>query len=108
MVCTQRHFAIVLDEDVAEFPELFGAVADAYLEKRMYTEALEVYQDMAENDEVRFFAWKVQRWELSSLSQTNGPPVWIKVGQCHQAMGDLEDARDCYEAGASFSCSCST
>lgn len=50
---TQRHFAIILEEDVAEFPELFGAVADAYLDKGMHTEALEVYQDIAEDEEVR-------------------------------------------------------
>lgn len=52
--CFKSHFAIVLQEDVAEFPQLFGAIADAYFDDKMYAEALEVYQDMAENEEVRF------------------------------------------------------
>ncbi|KAI5479718.1 transcription factor TFIIIC complex subunit Sfc4 [Pseudohyphozyma bogoriensis] len=78
----QRHFEIVLDEDVTEFPELFGAIADAYFELGMHTEALDVYQDMAENEE------------------TNGPPVWIKIAQCHHATGDLDGARECFEAVA--------
>lgn len=41
---------------MAEFPELYGAVADAYFDAKMYSEALEVYQDMAENDEVCFLS----------------------------------------------------
>ena len=48
----QTHFNVVLAEDVGEFPELFGAVADAYFDAKMYHEALDVYQDLAENDEV--------------------------------------------------------
>ncbi|KAK4700486.1 general transcription factor 3C polypeptide 3 (transcription factor C subunit 4), partial [Phenoliferia sp. Uapishka_3] len=78
----QRHFAIFLQENVAEFPELFGAVADAYYEAKMFSEALDVYQEMAENDE------------------TNGPLVWMKVAQCNHQLGDLDQARECYEAVA--------
>ncbi|BGP05258.1 transcription factor TFIIIC subunit tfc4 [Rhodotorula toruloides] len=74
-----RHFDIVLAEDVAQFPELFGAIGEAYYERKMYNEAIDVYMLMAENEE------------------TNGPAVWLKVGQCRQAMGDFEEARDCFE-----------
>ena len=49
----QHHFKIVLEEDVAEFPELFGAVADSYFDAKMFSDALDVYQDMAENEDVR-------------------------------------------------------
>lgn len=31
----------------------------------------------------------------------NGPPLWMKIGKCHHELGDLEAARDCYEAGQS-------
>lgn len=39
--------------------------------------------------------------------QTNGPAVWTKIGMCHQATGDLESAKECYENGkcTSFSSS---
>ncbi|BGP22119.1 transcription factor TFIIIC subunit tfc4 [Rhodotorula toruloides] len=74
-----RHFDIVLAEDVAQFPELFGAIGEAYYERKMYNEAIDVYTLMVEHPE------------------TNGPAVWLKVGQCHQAMGNFEDARDCFE-----------
>lgn len=51
-IAIQHHFNIVLEEDVAEFPELYGAVADSYFGKGMFNEALDVYQDMAENEDV--------------------------------------------------------
>ncbi|GAA5902958.1 hypothetical protein JCM6882_009654 [Rhodosporidiobolus microsporus] len=75
----QRHFEYVLAEDVAQFPELFGAIGDAYYERAMYEAALDVFQLIAENEE------------------TNGPAAWFKIAQCHQATGDLEEAKECYE-----------
>ncbi|GAA6054995.1 hypothetical protein JCM3770_000484 [Rhodotorula araucariae] len=75
----QRHFDIVTSEDVAEFPELFGAIGEAYFKGRMYEDALAIYHQMSDNEE------------------TNSPTVWYKIGQCHQAMGELADARECFE-----------
>ncbi|GJN87835.1 hypothetical protein Rhopal_000790-T1 [Rhodotorula paludigena] len=75
----QHHFAIVTSEDVAEFPELFGAIGDAYFARKMYDEAFDVYRMLAENEE------------------TNGPTVWFKCGQCHQMLGDYEEAKECFE-----------
>lgn len=48
----QHHFDIVTSEDVAQFPELFGAIGEAFYERKMYDSALDVYQLMAENEEV--------------------------------------------------------
>ncbi|GAA6062994.1 hypothetical protein JCM10212_004976 [Sporobolomyces blumeae] len=75
----QRHFELVLDEDVAQFPELFDAIGDAYVQKGMPDKALEMFTVIAECDE------------------TNGPNVWFKIGQCHAATGDYQDARECFE-----------
>lgn len=50
--CLQHHFDIVTSEDVAQFPELFGAIGEAFYERKMYDSALDVYQLMAENEEV--------------------------------------------------------
>ena len=52
---SQRHFAVVLQEDVAEFPELFGTMGDAYFNRKMYDDALDTFQIMAENEEVSAF-----------------------------------------------------
>lgn len=59
----QRHFDIVTSEDVAEFPELFGAIGDAYFARRMSDEALNVYLQLTDNEEVR-------RLSLPRTSQT--------------------------------------
>ncbi|POY73527.1 hypothetical protein BMF94_3464 [Rhodotorula taiwanensis] len=75
----QHHFEIVMSEDVAQFPELFGAIGEAFFERKMYDSALEVYHAIAESEE------------------TNGPTVWSKIGQIHQAQGDYEDAKECFE-----------
>ncbi|SGZ05942.1 BQ5605_C031g10903 [Microbotryum silenes-dioicae] len=76
----KRHFAIVLQENVADFPELWGAIGDAYFERDMFEDALEIFQEMAE-DEI-----------------TNGPAVWAKVGACHFETRDFEDALECFQA----------
>lgn len=52
----QHHFDIVTSEDVAQFPELFGAIGEAFYERKMYDSALDVYQLMAENEEVGLFS----------------------------------------------------
>ncbi|BGP45304.1 transcription factor TFIIIC subunit tfc4 [Rhodotorula kratochvilovae] len=75
----QHHFDIVTAEEVAEFPELFGAIGEAYFNGRMFEDALAIYHQMSDNEE------------------TNGATVWFKIGQCHQAMGELDDARECFE-----------
>lgn len=36
-----------------DIPDVYGEVADAYFDRHLWNEALEVYRDMAENDEVR-------------------------------------------------------
>ncbi|GAA5929194.1 hypothetical protein JCM10213_005007 [Rhodosporidiobolus nylandii] len=75
----QQHFDIVTSEDVAMYPELFGAIGEAYYERARFDKALEIYSLIADNEE------------------TNGTTVWFKMAQCHQAQGDWEDARECYE-----------
>ncbi|GAA6000915.1 hypothetical protein JCM10207_004717 [Rhodosporidiobolus poonsookiae] len=75
----QHHFDIVTSEDVSQFPELFGAIGEAFYDRGMYEQALDVYQLIAENEE------------------TNGPTVWTKIAQCHEATGGWDDARECYE-----------
>ena len=76
----QRHFALVLRESVAEFPELYGAVADAYHSREMWTDAIEVYQDMAEDEDA------------------NGPMIWNKIADCNEKLGDFHAAKECYAA----------
>lgn len=42
------------------YPLLYGHVADVYLHKRMYSEALEFYSDVSEVDEVSSFPFLVE------------------------------------------------
>lgn len=39
--------------DVTDNPEHYGEIADAYFDRKMWTEALEIYYDMSENEAVR-------------------------------------------------------
>ncbi|GAA6008607.1 hypothetical protein JCM11491_003366 [Sporobolomyces phaffii] len=75
----RRHFDLILEEDVREFPELFDAVGEAYKDRGMFDRALEMFTVITESEE------------------TNGASVWFKIGQCHAALGDYEDARECFE-----------
>ena len=46
------HFDIVRRLPVGDYPELFGSIADHYFEKKMYDEAVEVYQEMCQDENV--------------------------------------------------------
>lgn len=53
---------------MAEVPEMFGAMGDAYLEKKMYDDALAVFQHMAECDEVGWLVCiRLQFWYSERL-----------------------------------------
>jgi len=103
----KRHFDLMLEEDVSSFPELFDAVGDAYCERGMYEKALEMFAVMAECEEVSSqcsFVTSVTSTDGEGCTlQTNGASVWLKIGQCHSAMGDFEEARECFENGRSES-----
>lgn len=51
-IVSQIHFDVVRQMDVADNPEYFGEIADGYYDKNMWTEALEVYHDMSECEDV--------------------------------------------------------
>lgn len=36
-----------------DIPDVYGEIADAYFDRSLWAEALEVYKEMSENDEVR-------------------------------------------------------
>lgn len=44
------HFGIVLQGDISVIPEYFGEIADAYFDKKMWTEAAAVYLEMTQYD----------------------------------------------------------
>jgi len=72
----KRHFDLMLEEDVASFPELFDAVGDAYCEKGMYEKALEMFAVMAECEEVSYhFARTIfpREGRLTDSEETHRP-----------------------------------
>lgn len=48
----RHHFAIVQEEHVSVYPELFGAIAESYFENKLFEDALDVFQVLAENEDV--------------------------------------------------------
>lgn len=51
----KRHFDLMLEEDVRDYPELFDAVGDAYFARAMYDKALEMFTVISECEEVSSF-----------------------------------------------------
>ncbi|KAH9816754.1 hypothetical protein DFH28DRAFT_1081595 [Melampsora americana] len=66
--------------NIIEYSDLFAMIGDTYFESEMFHEALEFYQELADND------------------STNNPSVWHKIGQCYRKSDNLEEAAECYEA----------
>ena len=46
----------------------------------MWAEAIDIYQDMAEDEDA------------------NGPAIWTKIAHCNEALEDWEAAKECYAA----------
>lgn len=66
------HASIILANDVLEYSVLFSELADAYFERGLNEEALEVYQELAEHEEADSFL------HLLSLSSANSA-VWDRL-----------------------------
>ena len=58
------HFDIVMEVDVSDKPDFFGEIADAYFDRQMYPEALEIYFDMSENEAVSVDAANLKPAEI--------------------------------------------
>jgi general transcription factor 3C polypeptide 3 (transcription factor C subunit 4) len=77
----KRHFDIVRESNIELHSDLFGLIADAYLARKAFEDALDVYSDLA------------------GCEATSSPLIWAKMGQCQRALGHLPEAREMYETG---------
>lgn len=50
------HFEILRQRDIMDIPDVYGEIADAYFDRSQWEEALEVYKEMSENEEVRGYS----------------------------------------------------
>ncbi|CCA68156.1 hypothetical protein PIIN_02022 [Serendipita indica DSM 11827] len=75
------HAEIVLKEDIQYFVELFGELADAFVEKAAYEDAIPIYERIINGPS-----------GLSVATVTN-------VGVCYQMLGRLDDAENMYGLG---------
>lgn len=77
----QRHFDIYLAAaDPDEFSEQFEEVADVQMELNQWEHALDVLMRMIEVDKLKF-----------------EPRLYGKIGICHQCLGSLQEAANCFE-----------
>ncbi|KAI9145734.1 hypothetical protein BKA69DRAFT_1121531 [Paraphysoderma sedebokerense] len=72
------HFQYLFRQPPEEFPDLYLDVAEAYMEQRMWKDALDVYSMLAEVDE------------------TSSSHVWSQMAVCHHQLGDTDTAIECY------------
>jgi general transcription factor 3C polypeptide 3 (transcription factor C subunit 4) len=77
----KRHFAIVRESNIELHSDLYGLIADAFLARKAYEDALDVYSDLAE------------------CEATASPVIWEKMGQCYRALGRPQEAREMYDSG---------
>ncbi|KAI9357693.1 hypothetical protein DFJ73DRAFT_820836 [Zopfochytrium polystomum] len=74
----RHHFQVLKEIAVGAFPHLFQTVAEAYLAKRMFAQALTMYQQMNENE------------------STDAASTWVGMANCLLNMGNLHDAAELY------------
>lgn len=58
MLLLQVHFDIIRQRDIMDIPDVYGEIADAYFDRSQWEEALEVYKEMSENEEVREYSYR--------------------------------------------------
>jgi general transcription factor 3C polypeptide 3 (transcription factor C subunit 4) len=75
--------------------QLIGEVADAYLEKKEYQTALDLYQDISECEAVR--PSLVRRSTLTQR-QADLLLIWARIAECNRALGNFQVAVEYYEA----------
>ncbi|TCD69113.1 transcription factor TFIIIC subunit tfc4 [Steccherinum ochraceum] len=73
------HANIVLAEDVKEYAPLFGEIADAYHEKRLFAEAGQIYE------------------VLGGDPETSSIHILMQAADCRRVLGDLKEAAEVYE-----------
>ncbi|RUS26867.1 hypothetical protein BC938DRAFT_484013 [Jimgerdemannia flammicorona] len=76
----QNHFKYLYAQPVAAYPDLYLEVAEAFMERRLYVNALAVFEAMLDGGE----AVDIE--------------VLIQVGDCHRELGNLDNAAEYYGA----------
>ncbi|KAK9768701.1 transcription factor TFIIIC subunit tfc4, variant 4 [Basidiobolus ranarum] len=74
------HFKYLFKNSIEKYADLYHEVAETYMEKRMFEEALAVYEEII-NHEV-----------------TDGPIAWVQMAICHRELGNLDSAVELYTA----------
>ncbi|KAJ3085898.1 transcription factor TFIIIC subunit tfc4 [Quaeritorhiza haematococci] len=76
----KMHFRPLFAASVEQYAELFFDVAEAYIGRRMFTNALAVLE------------------YLITFEKTDNPTTWGKMAYCHQQLGNLETAAELYSS----------
>ncbi|ORX45140.1 TPR-like protein [Piromyces finnis] len=74
-----HHFYYLYKYEVQYYPELYFDVGEAYIERKLYTKALAIFNVMEE------------------CEQTNVPITWSKLAYCYHQLGNLKTAVDLYK-----------
>jgi len=74
-----HHFYYLYKYEVQYYPELYFDVGEAYIERKLYTKALAIFNVMEE------------------CEQTNVPITWSKLAYCYHQLGNLETAVNLYK-----------
>lgn len=81
MTDAQRHTDLIRERtDVSDNPEVYGDLADAYLSKRLYDKASELYYDMAECDLVRLLLSESKLCRFGNRTDVMRRPMALLFG----------------------------
>ncbi|ORY02982.1 hypothetical protein K493DRAFT_297630 [Basidiobolus meristosporus CBS 931.73] len=86
------HFRYLFSNSIEKYADLYHEVAETYMEKRMFEEALAVYEEII-NHEVVWF-----RVITNEVMFTDGPIAWVQMAICHRELGNLDSAVELYTA----------
>jgi len=75
---------------------LFREIADTFFQEKMFEDALQVYEKLAENE----LASVMLHGSYSNLtvSQTSGVDVLMKLGACYRSTGRHAEAAEAYQS----------
>ncbi|EJD52995.1 TPR-like protein [Auricularia subglabra TFB-10046 SS5] len=75
----KAHANVILAGDIREWATLYGEIADAYFEQRLFEDALPIYERLTENE------------ETSSIEAV------MRIGACRRNLGNFKEAAEVYQ-----------
>jgi len=89
--------SVILVQGVQEYAPLFSEIADVYYDRRMYTAAVAIYEELGQDPAVLRSHPSPTSSTHRSPKQTSSIYVLEQASACRRMNGDLENAAAIYQ-----------